>query len=300
MLVEGAGSAVGGQPAPLTTSPTWASRAPPTCRWCIIGDIDRGGVIASLVGTKAVLDPDDAALVAGFIVNKFRGDPSLFIAGKEAIAQATGWPALGSRAVFSRCAASAGRGCAGARSSRRQPARRREAQDRRADPAADRQFRRSRSARGGDQWSIWCACIPARRCPAMPISSSCRARRRRSPVSQRCATAGFDIDIAAHVRRGGTVLGLCGGYQMLGRTVADPDGIEGPAGTVAGLGLLDVETVLSAEKRLTRCTGTTSRRHLVLRLRDAYGRDDGRRLRAAVRASRRRHAGGRGVRRTAA
>ena len=70
--------------------------------------------------------------------------------------------------------------------------------------------------------------------------------------------AGFDIDIAAHVRRGGTVIGLCGGYQMLGRSVADPDGIEGPAGTVPGLGLLDVETVLSGEKRLTEASGATA------------------------------------------
>jgi adenosylcobyric acid synthase len=70
--------------------------------------------------------------------------------------------------------------------------------------------------------------------------------------------SGFDIDIAAHVRRGGTVIGLCGGYQMLGRTVADPNGIEGPAGTAQGLGLLDVETVLTSEKTLTRAKGTTS------------------------------------------
>jgi adenosylcobyric acid synthase len=70
--------------------------------------------------------------------------------------------------------------------------------------------------------------------------------------------AGFDVDIAAHVRRGGTVLGLCGGYQMLGRSVADPSGIEGPACTVPGLGLLAVDTVLSAEKTLTQAAGTTA------------------------------------------
>jgi adenosylcobyric acid synthase len=70
--------------------------------------------------------------------------------------------------------------------------------------------------------------------------------------------AGLDIDIAAHVRRGGRVLGLCGGYQMLGRTIADPDGIEGAAGTVPGLKLLDVETVLAPQKTLTLASGTTT------------------------------------------
>src|SRR5689334_9090158 len=61
-------------------------------------------------------------------------------------------------------------------------------------------------------------------------------------------SAGFDIDIAAHRRRGGLVLGLCGGYQMLGRTIADPAGIEGPPATVDGLGLIDVTTTLSDTK----------------------------------------------------
>jgi adenosylcobyric acid synthase len=70
--------------------------------------------------------------------------------------------------------------------------------------------------------------------------------------------AGFDIDIAAHRRRGGTVLGLCGGFQMLGRSLADPDGIEGPPGTVEGLGLLDVTTTLSPDKRLEPVSGTTA------------------------------------------
>ena len=63
---------------------------------------------------------------------------------------------------------------------------------------------------------------------------------------------GWDVDIAAHLRRGGRVLGICGGYQMLGQIVRDPDGIEGPAGETLGLGALDVETVMTADKRLTR------------------------------------------------
>src|ERR1700760_1633081 len=67
----------------------------------LIGDIDRGGVIASLVGTKAAIEPADAALVAGFLVNKFRGDPALFADGLDAISRATGWPALGLVPFFS-------------------------------------------------------------------------------------------------------------------------------------------------------------------------------------------------------
>jgi adenosylcobyric acid synthase len=67
---------------------------------------------------------------------------------------------------------------------------------------------------------------------------------------------GWDIDIAAHLRRGGRVLGLCGGYQMLGRTISDPHGVEGPPRTVAGLGLLGVETELAAEKTTVEATGT--------------------------------------------
>ena len=70
--------------------------------------------------------------------------------------------------------------------------------------------------------------------------------------------AGFHIDIAAHVRRGGRVLGLCGGYQMLGRTIRDPLGLEGSIGASDGLGLLDVETTLTGDKRLERVQGVTS------------------------------------------
>ena len=88
------------------------------------------------------------------------------------------------------------------------------------------------------------------------------------------------------------MLGLCGGYQMLGRAVHDPEGIEGTPGTAAGLGLLDVETTLANEKRLEKIEGTIVRRRAVHRLRDAYGADRGPRLRAPLRAARRWHAEG--------
>ena len=106
--------------------------------------------------------------------------------------------------------------------------------------------------------SNWCACGPARRCPAMPIWSSCPGSKATIADLAALRASGWDIDIIAHRRRGGRVLGLCGGYQMLGRTIADPDGIEGPAGDGRGLGLLDVETTLTGDKRLEPVTGTTS------------------------------------------
>jgi len=222
----------------------------------IVGDIDRGGVIASLVGTKAVLDSEDAAMVAGFIINKFRGDPSLFIPGKEAIVAATGWPALGFVPYFPEA---------------------------RHLPAEDAlALDHARSRREGARLKIAVPILPqiANFDDLDPLEAEKNVEVVRVhpgtalpgdadlvilPGSKTTIAglnalrdAGFDIDIAAHVRRGGTVIGLCGGYQMLGRSVADPDGIEGPAGAVAGLGLLDVETVLSGEKRLVETRGTTT------------------------------------------
>jgi adenosylcobyric acid synthase len=221
----------------------------------VIGDIDRGGVIASLVGTKAVLDPEDAKLVEGFIINKFRGDPSLFIPGKEAIIEATGWPALGFVPYFAE--------------SRHLPA---------EDALAlDKPDRKKNGA-----LKIAVPILPqiANFDDLDPLDAEPNVELARVHPGQALPgdadliilpgskttiaglnalrAAGFDIDIAAHLRRGGTVLGLCGGYQMLGKKVADPDGIEGPKGTIDGLGLLDVETVLSSEKKLTNASGKTS------------------------------------------
>jgi len=222
----------------------------------IIGDIDRGGVIAGLVGTKAVLAPEDAALIYGFIVNKFRGDAELFASGMERIAQLTGWQALGLVPFFP---------------------------DARLLPAEDAlALEQSRPAKPQARLRIAVPILPhianfddLDPLDAEPAVDLVRVRPgaalpgdadlivlagSKATIADLAALrgAGFEIDIAAHRRRGGTVLGLCGGYQMLGRAIADPDGIEGPPGKIEGLGLIDVETTLSSQKRLEPVRGTTS------------------------------------------
>ena len=221
----------------------------------LIGDIDRGGVIASIVGTKAVLAPEDAALVCGFIVNKFRGDPALFSAGMERIAQATGWEALGLVPYFAAARALPAEDALALEQDRPLKPRARvriavpilphianfdDFDPLDAEPEVDLVRVRPGTALPGDADLI-----------VLPGS--------KSTIADLAAlrAAGFDIDIAAHRRRGGMILGLCGGYQMLGRSIADPDGIEGPPATVEGLGLIDVVTTLSAEKRLEPVRGAT-------------------------------------------
>jgi adenosylcobyric acid synthase len=225
----------------------------------LIGDIDRGGVIASLAGTKAVIDTDDAKLIRGFIVNKFRGDPALFADGMARIEAATGWEALGLVPYFPE-------------------ARLLPAEDAIALDAA-------RPAKPGARLKIAVPILPhianfddLDPLDAEPAVELVRVRPGEAlpgdadlvilPGSKATIAglaalreAGFDIDIAAHRRRGGTVLGLCGGYQMLGRAIHDPSGIEGAAGSALGLGLLDVETTLAAEKRLEAASGVTADGH---------------------------------------
>ena len=114
----------------------------------------------------------------------------------------------------------------------------------------------------------------------MPTWSSFPGPRRRSPTSPRLRSAGWDIDLTAHVRRGGRVLGICGGYQMLGRRIGDPDGIEGPPAEVEGLGHLDVETRLTGEKLLVEVAGEGSRSAAPFKGYEMHvGRIGGRRLR---------------------
>jgi adenosylcobyric acid synthase len=220
----------------------------------LVGDIDRGGVIAQIVGTKAVIEPADAEMVVGFIVNRFRGDPSLFAEGMRAIERHTGWPGLGLVPFF----ADAGR----------LPAEDALALDRREQP-------------GDGDVTVAALVLPriANFDDLDPLKLEPNLRlilvRQGEPIpadadlviipGSKATIAdlaalkaeGWDIDLAAHLRRGGHVLGLCGGYQMLGRIVSDPDGIEGEPSSIAGLGHLDVETVLTPDKSLRPVNGTS-------------------------------------------
>jgi adenosylcobyric acid synthase len=218
----------------------------------LAGDIDRGGVIASLVGAHAVLSPADRARVRGFLINKMRGDPALFADGVRFIEDRTGWDCLGvvpwmdaarelpdedSVALEKRAASEK----AGAIIAVLQLPRIANFDD--LDPLAAEPNVRVVMVRPGEV-------IPADAALVIIPGS-------KSTIADLAflRAQGWDVDLAAHRRRGGRVLGLCGGYQMLGRAIADPDGVEGPPSTVAGLGLLDVTTVLTADKTVSEARG---------------------------------------------
>ncbi|MBO9654043.1 MAG: cobyric acid synthase [Agrobacterium tumefaciens] len=221
----------------------------------LIGDIDRGGVIASLVGTRAVLNADDAAMIEGFIVNRFRGDPALFSDGMRMIAEKTDWASIGLLPHFPDAAklpAEDALGLSGP--AQRKPG----AKIRIAVPILPH----ISNFDDLDPLDMEPDVELIRVRPGETISADCRLVLlcgSKSTIADLAVLqdAGLDIDIKAHVRRGGYVLGLCGGYQMLGKTVADPDGIEGPPATVDGLGLLDVDTVLTGDKRLVSVQGAS-------------------------------------------
>ncbi len=219
----------------------------------LVGDIDRGGVIASLVGTHALLAADERARLKGYIINKFRGDPTLFDGALETIRQRTGLACHGLVPFFA--------------AARDLPAEDGLALD---GYAAERKGGRLRVVvprlpriANFDDLDPLAAepdvaldvIEPGRPLPGdadivlLPGSKSTLADL------AALRAEGWDIDILAHVRRGGRVLGLCAGFQMLGHRIADPTGIEGPAGAAEGLGLLDVDTILGAEKTLREVEG---------------------------------------------
>jgi adenosylcobyric acid synthase len=218
----------------------------------LAGDIDRGGVIASLAGTHLVLPPEERARIRGFIVNKFRGDPALFDDGLVAITRLTGWPSLGVLPWLPQAAML--------------PAEDAVDLDRVHASTATRVVAvpvLARIANFDDLDPL--GMEPGVRLvfvrPGEPIPGDADVvilPGSKSTIGDLAflRAQGWDIDIKAHVRRGGHVLGLCGGYQMLGRTIADPDGVDGSPGTVDGLGLLDIATVMRGDKTTTLVSGS--------------------------------------------
>ncbi len=218
----------------------------------LIGDIHRGGVIASIVGTLEILPQADRNRLKAFLINKFHGDPQLFSEGCSFLEARTGAPCVGIVPQFDQA---------------------------RSLPAEDAVALEDvlATSLGGTRISVlrlprianFDDLDPLRLEPGVtltfvqpgePIPADTRLvviPGSKSTISDLAAVRreGWDIDLLAHVRRGGMVLGLCGGYQMLGQTVSDPQGLEGEPGSVPGLGLLDVETTLLPDKTLTSVTG---------------------------------------------
>lgn len=212
----------------------------------LTGDIDRGGVIAQLVGTQAVLDAQDAAMIKGFLINKFRGDPRLFDDGYRLIEARTGWQGLGVVPWFPhahRLPAEDAADLGGTRGSGQflvaVPHLNRIANFDDLDPLAQEPGVTLKIVKPGQPLPVEADLI------ILPGSKATIADLAHFRAQ------GWDIDLAAALRRGARVLGLCGGYQMLGRDIADPDGIEGKPGAVPGLGLLDLSTVMTPDKRVT-------------------------------------------------
>jgi adenosylcobyric acid synthase len=209
----------------------------------LAGDIERGGVIAQFVGTMALLEPAEHRLVRGYIVNKFRGDPSLFDNAHPIIESRAGLLNLGVVPWFDAAADLPAEDVLGLAGVTRPgglkivvPRLPRisnfdDLDPLRLEPDVDLVILEPGRAIPGDADLV-----------LLPGSKATR-----SDLAALQA-AGWDIDIKAHHRRGGWVLGLCGGYQMLGRLVHDPDGLEGAPGSSEGLGLLELETTLAPLK----------------------------------------------------
>ena len=215
----------------------------------LIGDIDRGGIIPQIVGTSNVLSEGDKGKIHGFIVNKFRGDKSLFDDGYKIIEEKSGWPGFGVLNYFP---------------------------DAWKLPAEDALDIQNISTSG--QIKIVCLClsrmanfddldplaqesnielIMLKAGQAIPGDASLvlvpGSKSTRGDLKF-LREQGWDIDLYAHYRRGGHILGLCGGYQMLGKQIDDPSGLDGPAGSTEGLGLLNINTEMLPEKTLKKVT----------------------------------------------
>lgn len=241
------------------------------CPVILIADIDRGGVFAHLVGTLALLSESEQARVVGFVINRFRGDLSLLQPGLDWLEQYTGKPVLGVLPYLHGLHL--------------------EAEDALPSPVGgitsdlpacglnrmDSYF--TRVAGGKDKLRVIVPVLPhisnhtdfdplrlhpqiefqfvpiGEPLPPSDLIILPGSKSVRSDLASLRA-AGWEAAIKQHLRYGGNFIGICGGLQMLGQHIHDPLGIEGEAGSSAGLGLLELETTLAAEKLLRNVRGT--------------------------------------------
>jgi adenosylcobyric acid synthase len=246
----------------------------------LLGDIERGGVIAQLVGTHALLSATERALLGGYIVNKFRGDVRLFDGGIAAISARTGMRCFGVVPFFPAASALPAEDSLALTPTLSHGASTLTLSRLRGREWEGAGFERGEAGEGRGPVRIAVPLLP--RIANFDELDPLRAEpgvelvmvRPGRPLPRDAALVilpgskatisdleflrgeGWDIDLLAHRRQGGRILGLCGGYQMLGRSIADPLGVEGRKQTVPGLGFLDIETVLTDTKRLTESSGT--------------------------------------------
>ncbi|MEM1147873.1 MAG: cobyric acid synthase [Pseudomonadota bacterium] len=223
---------------------------------CLIGDIDKGGVIASLVGTQAVLSADDSAMIKGFIINKFRGDPRLFDEGVTYIETQTGWPCFGVLPWLSAAAQLPAEDAVALQ----QP----EAGHRGGLKIVAPMLSRIANFDDADPLRLepdisfeWVP--PGQTLPRDADLVILFGTKSTLGDLAFLRAQGWDHDVIAHARAGGRVLGICGGYQMLGHHISDPEGQDGAPGHADGLGLLDVETVMTEQKHVAPVQATCAR-----------------------------------------
>ena len=251
LIVEGAGS-----PAEVNLRPRdianmgFATKADVPV--CIVGDIDRGGVIAAFVGTHAVLDEADRKQVCGFIVNKFRGDPVLFEDGLAVVRQRTGWHCFGMVRWLDAAAILPTEDATSLRTERSHQGGRLRV----VAPVL------SRISNSDDldalrlETEVDFSFVPPG--SAIPRNADaivlCGTKSTVSEI-EFLRSQGWHHDVISHARNGGYVLGICGGFQMLGHHVRDPDGVEGSHAEARGLGLLEISTEMMGQKTVRRSTG---------------------------------------------
>jgi adenosylcobyric acid synthase len=231
----------------------------------LVGDIDRGGVIASIVGTVSLLEENERARLKGFIVNKFRGDIRLFADGVRAIEERAGVAGLGVVPWFADATKLPAEDAAGLDSRTYSPA-----TPQRALRIAVPRLARIANFDDLDPLTAEPDVVVEFIAPGRPLPLDADAiilPGSKATIADLAALRreGWDIDLAAYARSGGRILGLCGGYQMLGTQISDPDGIEGPPGEARGLALLNIQTSLAPQKILRETTGTMTDTNLPVR-----------------------------------